>query len=53
MHEQWDPASQGVHQELVEDLLSIVTSFSGRLYGLRSQAKARALVQAVKGAVSE
>ena len=52
VHEQWDPASQGVHQELVEDLLSIVTSFSGRLYGLRSHAKARALVQAVKGAVS-
>ena len=53
VHEPSDSASQGVHRELVEDLLSIVTSFSGRLYGLRSHAKARALVQAVQGVVSE
>lgn len=26
-----------VHEELVEDLLSIVTSFSGKLYGIRSR----------------
>ena len=41
-----------LQRELVEDLLSIVTSFSGRLYGLRSHAKARALVQAVKDVVA-
>ena len=42
---------QEPHQELVEDLLAIVTSFSGRLYGLRSHSKARALVAAVREAV--
>jgi putative resolvase len=50
VHEQVDP--QDPHRELVEDLLAIVTSFSGRLYGLRSHAKARALVAVVKEAVS-
>ena len=53
VHEQSDSASPVVHQELVEDLLSLVTSFSGRLYGLRSHSKARALLQAVKDVVSE
>lgn len=28
-----------VYEELVEDLLSIVTSFSGKLYGIRSRKK--------------
>ena len=41
-----------LQRELVADLLSIVTSFSGRLYGLRSHSKARALVQVVKDAVT-
>jgi predicted site-specific integrase-resolvase len=27
------------HQELVEDLMEIVTSFAGKLYGLRSRRK--------------
>ncbi|ACL11571.1 IS element ISDka1 orfA, putative resolvase [Desulfurococcus amylolyticus 1221n] len=31
------------HRELVEDLLSIVTSFAGKLYGLRSHKKKRFL----------
>lgn len=35
----------------MEDLISIVTSFSGKLYGLRSHSKARALVKAVKDSV--
>jgi len=34
-------------QELVDDLIAIVTSFAGRLYGMRS-AKARELVQCVE-----
>jgi putative resolvase len=38
------------HEELVEDLLAIVTSFSGRLYGVRSN-KTRKVVESVKRAV--
>ncbi|WP_404781927.1 IS607 family transposase [Streptomyces pristinaespiralis] len=38
--------------DLVRDMLAVVTSFSGRLYGARS-AKARALTRAVKSTVSE
>ena len=34
-------ANQSLEEELVQDLISIVTSFSGRIHGLRS-AKARA-----------
>ncbi len=30
---------KSVYEELVEDLLSIVTSFSGKLYGIRSKKK--------------
>ena len=30
------------HEELVEDLISIVTSFSGKLYGIRSKKKSEA-----------
>lgn len=44
---------KSLQEELVDDLLSIVTSFSGKLYGLRSHSKARALVKAVKEHVSE
>jgi putative resolvase len=43
---------KSLQEELVEDLISIVTSFSGKLYGLRSHGKARELVLAVKGVVS-
>ncbi|ACL11799.1 IS element ISDka1 orfA, putative resolvase [Desulfurococcus amylolyticus 1221n] len=39
-------------QELVEDLLSIVTSFAGKLYGLRSHRKKR-LVEGFKKLVEE
>ena len=43
---------KSLQDELVDDLLSIVTSFSGRLYGLRSHQKARSLVTVVKEAVA-
>lgn len=43
---------KSVQEELVDDLIAIVTSFSGRLYGLRSHSRARALVEAVKGQVA-
>jgi len=39
---------KSLQEELVDDLISIVTSFSGRLYGLRSHSKAQALVEAVR-----
>ena len=35
-------------QELTEDLLAIISSFSGRLYGLRGNHKREALLQAAK-----
>lgn len=38
--------------ELVQDMLAVVTSFSGRLYGQRS-AKARALTRAVKSTLGK
>lgn len=44
---------RSMQEELVDDLLAIVTSFSGRLYGLRSHGKARELVSAVKGVVAD
>lgn len=39
---------KSLHEELVDDLIAIVTSFSCKLYGLRSHSQARALVEAVK-----
>lgn len=39
-----------MHEELVEDLLAIVASFSGKLYGLRSS-KQKSFSQSVKGAI--
>lgn len=42
---------KSLQEELVADLLAIVTSFSGRLYGLRSHSRAKALVSAVKAHV--
>ena len=43
---------RSVQEELVADLIAIVTSFSGKLHGLRSHSKARALVEAVKERVA-
>ncbi len=43
---------KSLQEELVHDLICIVTSFSVRLYGLRSHSKAQALVKAVKERVS-
>jgi len=40
-----------VHQELVEDLIAIVSSFAGKLYGLRSH-KYRKVVKSVKELVT-
>jgi putative resolvase len=39
-------------QELVEDLIAIVTSFTGRIYGARSH-KRRKIVEAVEGAIRD
>jgi len=39
-----------LQQELIEDLIAIVTSFAGRLYGMRSHKK-RKVVEAVKQAI--
>jgi putative resolvase len=39
-------------QELVEDLIAIITGFAGRVYGARSR-KRRELVEAVKNAVRD
>ncbi len=43
---------KSVQEELVDDLIAMVASFSGKLYGLRSHGKAKALVEAVKGHVA-
>ena len=39
-------------QELTEDLLAIITSFAGRLYGLRSR-KQKALLSCAKQVLAE
>ena len=39
--------SEDAQGELVKDLLSIVTSFSAKLYGMRGGRKARAAVKAI------
>ena len=44
--------SKGAYQELVEDLLAIITSFAGKLYGMRSHRKKR-LVQGFKQLLGE
>lgn len=44
---------KSMQEELVDDLLAIVTGFSGKLYGLRSHKKARDLVKAVKEVVAD
>ena len=43
---------KNAYQELVEDLIEIVTSFAGRLYGLRSHKKKR-LVEGFKKLLEE
>ncbi len=48
----FDDEDKTPEKELVEDLLAIVTSFAGRLYGMRSRKKKR-LVEAVKDALRE
>ena len=35
-------------RELIEDLISILVSFSGKLYGMRSQEKVRKCVEEIK-----
>jgi len=40
------------YQELVEDLMSIITSFAGKLYGMRSQKKKK-FVEGVKNLLKE
>lgn len=40
------------YQELVEDLIAIVTSFAGRLYGMRSHRKKK-FVEGVKRLIEE
>ena len=44
--------TKDAYQELVEDLLAIVTSFAGKLYGMRSHKKKR-LVQGFKKLLEE
>ncbi|NJE09400.1 IS607 family transposase [Thermococcus sp. MAR1] len=46
----FDDDEKTPEKELVEDLLAIVTSFAGKLYGMRSHKKKR-LVEAVKNAL--
>jgi len=48
----FDDEEKTPEKELVEDLLAIVTSFAGKLYGIRSHKKKR-LVEAVKNALRD
>lgn len=48
----FDDEEKTPEKELVKDLLTIVTSFAGKLYGMRSHRKKR-LVEAVKNALRE
>ena len=41
-----------LQQELIEDLIAIVTSFAGRLYGMRSHKKKK-VVETVKQAIRD
>jgi putative resolvase len=38
------PKAQGGREELLEDFISLVTTFAGRLYGMRSAAARRRLL---------
>ncbi len=48
----FDDENKTPEKELVEDLLAIVTSFAGKLYGMRSHKKKR-LVEAVKNVLRD
>ncbi|KUH33779.1 hypothetical protein APY94_04450 [Thermococcus celericrescens] len=48
----FDDEEKTPEKELVEDLLAIVTSFAGKLYGMRSHKKKR-LVEAVKNVLRD
>jgi len=48
----FDDGGKTPEKELVEDLIAIVTSFAGKLYGARSRKKKR-LVEAVKNALRD
>ena len=48
----FDDEDKTAEKELVEDLLAIVASFAGKLYGMRSHKKKR-LVEAVKNALRD
>ncbi len=48
----YDEEPKDAHQELVEDLLAIVTSFAGKLYGMRSRKKKK-LVEGFKKLLEE
>jgi len=44
--------SKTPHEELMEDLISIVTSFAGKLYGMRSH-KAKKVVESVRASIRD
>ena len=44
--------SRTPHEELVEDLISIVTSFAGKLYGMRSH-KAKKVIESVRASIRD
>ena len=44
--------SKTPHEELVEDLISIVTSFAGKLYGMRSH-KAKKVIESVRASIRD
>lgn len=48
----FDEEPRDMNRELVEDLIAIVTSFAGRLYGMRSHKKRR-VVRAVEQAIRD
>ncbi|MGC9122256.1 MAG: IS607 family transposase, partial [Thermogladius sp.] len=48
----FDQEPKDYYQELVEDLIAIVTSFAGKIYGKRSH-KYRKVVEAVEQAVKD
>ncbi|AFK50544.1 ISC1913-like resolvase [Thermogladius calderae 1633] len=48
----FDQEPKDYYQELVEDLMAIVTSFAGKIYGKRSR-KYRKVVEAVEQAVKD
>ena len=47
-----DSKEKTIHDELVEDMISLVSSFSGRIYGLRSQ-KAKKIEKDIKEMVTK